>query len=584
MTKTLLSPAYIMIIGLLGAPIIIGLFGILFPAFGYFPALGAQNWTLHYWQQLFSAPGLLSSVLLSVFTGVMVTIMSVWLSISLVAITYQTQWYKRLQSLLSPILSVPHASIAIGLLFLLSPSGWLLRIISPELTGFLRPPNWITVQDPFGLTLTLALIIKETPYLLFVVAAAIYQLKPSQTLETCQSLGYSRLTTWRKILLPQLYPLIRLPILIVLSFSLTVVDMALIIGPNTPTTFAVLLLSWFNDSDLSYRYVASAGAIMLVLLIAGIIFVWELTRFLLQKMARRERINGKRSGIGDLLLLIGALGGAASFVISFLSLVILPIWAIAKRWRFPDALPSQVSFSNIAQAWPVLSSTTIQTLIIAITSTLIALVVSIFILELLRSNAKTFAANKRFFGNFYSQKPLLFLMYLPILLPQIGFLFGIQVLLISFDANGRYSSVIAMHLLYVLPYVYLTLSAPYQSYNQAYLLEANRLNHKPAINFITIKLAMLKASLCTAFAIGFSVSMAQYLPTLIAGEGRITTLTTEAVTLATSGDRKKVGVFALVQIIFPILVFFAAHTIPIHWTSWRLKLKSILRGQFANRT
>ncbi|WCN13193.1 ABC transporter permease [Marinomonas mediterranea] len=600
MRRALFSPIYLLIIGLLGTPIIIGIFGILLPAFGYFPALDSHDWTLDYWYQLFRSPSLSSSLFLSVFTGVTATIISLWLSISLISMSYHTSWYERLQRILSPILSVSHASIAIGLLFLLSPSGWLLRIVSPDVTGFVRPPNWITVQDPYGLSLILALVIKETPYLLFVIAAALHQLAPTQALATCQSLGYSKLTTWRKVLLPQLYPLIRLPIFIVLSFSLTVVDMALIVGPNTPSTFAVLLLNWFNDSDLSHRYVASAGAIMLVLLILAIIAVWELARTLVQKMVRYERINGKRSGFTDLFLTIGAFLGAWSFVISFLSLLVLPIWAVAKRWRFPDVFPSQFSLSNLERAWPVLSSTTSQTLIIAISSTLIALAISIFVLELIRATRQTQATkhvpakaqtkaeirnlNTRHTTEQDGQKPLLALMYLPILLPQIGFLFGIQVLLISFDLNGHYLSVIVMHLLYVLPYVYLTLSGPYQSFEHAYLLEANRLNKQPARNFFSIKLAMLKASLCTAFAIGFSVSMAQYLPTLIAGEGRITTLTTEAVALATSGDRKKVGVFALVQILFPIFAFAAAHIIPTYWTQWRLNTKNALRGSFVSRT
>jgi ABC-type uncharacterized transport system, permease component len=44
------------------------------------------------------------------------------------------------------------------------------------------------------------------------------------------------------VILPILYGQLRLPIYAVLAFSLSVVDMALILGPTTPPTLATLLL------------------------------------------------------------------------------------------------------------------------------------------------------------------------------------------------------------------------------------------------------------------------------------------------------------------------------------------------------
>ena len=64
------------------------------------------------------------------------------------------------------MLATPHAAFAIGLAFLLAPSGWLLRGLSPWLTGFDFPPPWPTTQDPWGLGLIAALVLKEIPFLL----------------------------------------------------------------------------------------------------------------------------------------------------------------------------------------------------------------------------------------------------------------------------------------------------------------------------------------------------------------------------------------------------------------------------------
>ena len=68
--------------------------------------------------------------------------------------------------------------------------------------------------------------------------------------------------------------------------------------------------------------------------------------------------------------------------------------------------------------------------------------------------------------------------------------------------------------------------------------------------------------LLIAIAIGFAVSIGLYLPTLFAGAGRFETLTTEAVTLASGGDRRVVSVFAFVQAMLPLAVYAAALATP----------------------
>ncbi|RNF51999.1 ABC transporter permease [Marinomonas hwangdonensis] len=559
---------------LLILPIAVGLIGTLLPAFQYFPPLGEHRMAFTPWQNLFAQGEFYASLKLTLITGIVAPVIALWLALSLLAWGYERAFFKKFEALLSPLLAIPHAAIAIGLLFLLSPSGWLVRLFSPWLTGFDRPPNWISVQDPYGLSLIFALVIKEMPYLLFVMLATMKSIQARESLQVCQSLGYSRYTAWRKVLIPQLYPLIRLPIFIVITFSLTVVDLALVIGPNTPSTLAVTLFRWFNDPDLSMRFMASAGAVFLMLSIALVLGGWEMAHYLLSKITRTERSNGKRHGLTDAVLAVGRILGLVTLLSGFVALLLLPVWSLAKRWRFPDALPSQWTFDNLERAAPLLITLTSNTLIIALSATLIACLVSLLMLETKRLIAK--GTNQR--NNTRAQHHAFdWLIYVPILLPQIGFLFGLHVLLIYLDLNGALSAIIALHLMYVLPYVYLTLKGPYLAYEEEYLRQANRLNHKPWRNYVLIKLAMLKPAIFTAFAIGFSVSIAQYLPTLIAGEGRYSTLTTEAVTQAASGDRKQVGSMALLQAAFPILVFWLALTLPPRWTKWRLAMKMTLK-------
>ena len=60
--------------------------------------------------------------------------------------------FSLLRRTLAALVAVPHSAIAIGLVFLLAPSGWLIRILSPGITGFptrLEPcsrPLWMGVN------------------------------------------------------------------------------------------------------------------------------------------------------------------------------------------------------------------------------------------------------------------------------------------------------------------------------------------------------------------------------------------------------------------------------------------------------
>ncbi len=73
---------------------------------------------------------------------------------------------------------------------------------------------------------------------------------------------------------------------------------------------------------------------------------------------------------------------------------------------------------------------------------------------------------------------------------------------------------------------------------------------------------MLLRPILTALALGFAISVAQYLPTLLIGAGRVPTITTEAVALASGGDRRLIGIYALVQTLLPAVGFALALSLP----------------------
>jgi putative thiamine transport system permease protein len=128
-------------------------------------------------------------------------------------------------------------------------------------------------------------------------------------------------------------------------------------------------------------------------------------------------------------------------------------------------------------------------------------------------------------------------------------------------------AVVWAHALFVFPYVMIALSDPWRRLDRRTLATAAALGAGPGARLFRVKLPMLLQPLLTAAAIGFAVSVAQYLPTLFVGAGRVATLTTEAVTLAAGADRRIAGLYALLQAALPWIVYTAAILVPL-WV-WR---------------
>ena len=113
---------------LLAGPIVAGLAGTILPAFGYLPALGGTALTLAPIAELFAQPGIRMSVALSLGVGLATTAVSLAIVMLFVAGWSGTKIFSRVQHLVSPLLSVPHAAAAFGLAFLIAPSGMIARI------------------------------------------------------------------------------------------------------------------------------------------------------------------------------------------------------------------------------------------------------------------------------------------------------------------------------------------------------------------------------------------------------------------------------------------------------------------------
>ncbi|MBU2647206.1 hypothetical protein KKI24_21025 [bacterium] len=534
--------------------IVSGLISTWVQSLGYLPSIGATRISWDPWIRLFSQPGFGSSLKTTLVSGIGAALLALASTFLLFAVSYHNRFWKMLNQALAPLLAIPHAAFAIGFLFLASPSGWFLRLLSPGLTGFDVPPDWSMVKDTAGLSLMLVLVLKEVPFLVLMSLSALSRIDVAGSLAVGRSLGYQAVQVWGRILLPQLYPKIRLAFFAVLAYSLSVVDIALIVGPTAPPTLATQVFRWFNDPDLEHRLLGSAGATLILLLVVGSIGLLVILEIGAARLMRGWLVNGQRRFPMFLPAVISNFFILVVVGFSLLALLVLVTWSFTWRWRFPDFLPETWSLRFWQKGLMQMADPIRNTISIGLTAAFLGVVLVVGCLEnevrMQKQGLSTGTAG------------MLWLIYLPLLVPQIAFLFGVQVILALFRLDGFWPSLVWSHLLFVLPYVFLSLGPIYRSYDQRFTDIGLTLCHSPWRVFLRVKLPILLRPLLFSFAIGFSVSVAQYLPTLFMGAGRFDTITTEAVNLASGSDRRIVAVYALSQLLTPLLVFLAALLIP----------------------
>lgn len=534
-------------LGLLALPVLAGLAGVIAPAFGYLPALGGTELSLDPWRGLLGWGGLGDAVRLSVTTGVLSTALSLAMTFLIVAAWQGTRSFAWVTRALAPMLALPHAAAAFGLAFLIAPSGWIARALSPWATGWDRPPDLLIVNDPLGLALVAGLVVKEVPFLLLMTLAALPQADSLRSQMIARGLGYGRVMGWMKVVAPRVYAQIRLPVYAVLAYSMSVVDVALILGPTRPPTLAVQILEWTNHPDLRLRFQAAAGACLQLLLVVGALALWRLAERLVARRGAGWAAGGARGvGADRVLRPVGAGVALAIGLAVGLGLAGLLVWSFAGLWRFPALWPDAWGLRNWAGQSDMLARRIWQSAAIALGASVIALTLSVAALQ------TQGARPARIMG----------LIYLPLIVPQIAFLPGLASFALILGLDGTLGTVMAVHLVFVLPYVYLVLADPWRAWDARAGLVAASLGARPLRVLWAVRLPMLLRALCVAFAVGFATSIAQYLPTLLIGAGRVGTVTTEAVALASSANRRLIGVWAVVQMALPMAVFATCLTLP----------------------
>lgn len=498
-------------------------------------------------QSVLAAPGVGLSIASSLWTGVWATLASIVLAHLAVALAVSGHWQRRLNHLALPLLAMPHLAVGIGLALVLAPSGVLMRLVSPWATGFEQPPDWLIVHDPAGLSLMLGLVIKETCFLIMALMAALAQVPAARLQQQSLTLGYGPLKAWLIVVAPLLQRQIRLPLAAVLVFAITNVELAIPLGPDLPPTFAVLLWRWFVDPEPAIHAQAWAGTLLLLAVTALAIVGAKLFGMAVRGILCRVATSGaRRTGEQSVRYLIRIVL-AVLWLLGMLAIAAIVLRSAAGAWRFPVLLPSAPGLSVWRDIVPIVRSVSGTTLLLATLTALLGLALVLPAAETCRRAGRT----RRLVG---------WWLFLPLLLPQMTFLFGVQMLLTRLHLDGTFGAVLWSHLVFALPYLWGVLAPARAAIDPRYQQVASTLGASPLRVWASVTGPLMARATLLAFALAFSVSVALYLPTLFAGAGRVTTAATAAAAAAGSGSMRLAAVYAILLAVAPLLAFAAAYS------------------------
>ncbi len=326
----------------------------------------------------------------------------------------------------------------------------------------------------------------------------------------------------------------------VIAFATSVVDVAAILGPTAPAPLAVRLTGWMQDPELSMRFFASAGAVLQLVVTAAALAVLDRPRAYRRGIAATTPappvgVSAATHGCARAALARDVL--AAAIVLA--GLATLCLWSFAGLWQFPDALPETLTAKTWMKSAPRLGAPLAVTFVVGALSTLLAVLLSAALPDPRERNRTG------------RQRGVLLFIYLPLIVPQVAFLFGLQLLFVLTGTVASLPALVLAHLVFVMPYVFLSLSDPWRAYDRRYEAIAAGLGKRRWTTLLRVRLPMLTRAMLTAAAVGFAVSVGQYLPTVLIGAGRLDTITTEAVALASGGNRRVIGVYAFLQMLLP---------------------------------
>lgn len=277
----LLAPAVMIIVSLFFGGFLLGLM----QSVGYMPLIGQEELSFQAYRDMFQDTKFLGSLALTLWLSISTTFLTIVFSIITALALRQTFAGKRIINFLYQFpITIPHLVIAVGIMLLLSQSGFFSRIFFH--LGLISEPSGfpILIYDNMGKGIMLVYLWKQIPFVGLIVLSVL-QSVGNDFEELARSLGANRWQSFRHVLLPLILPGILPASIICFAFVFGSFEVPYLLGKPYPAVLSVLAYRLYEDVDLNARPQAMAMAVFIAVMISVLVVFY---RKLMKRVSGRE--------------------------------------------------------------------------------------------------------------------------------------------------------------------------------------------------------------------------------------------------------------------------------------------------------
>ncbi len=243
-------------------------------SFGYVPFLGRTEFSWAAYQLLFSDPEFYLSLAYTLWLSLVSTLLATLLAIACALILQPVFRRQRLALFLFQLnLPIPHLVGALGLAFLIAPTGLLARWA--QAAGLIQSSADFPalVYDPFGWGIILEYVWKGVPFVGTIALAALQGVEADYG-PAARTLGAAYWQRLRHVTLPLIAPSVLGASVLIFAYTFGAFEVPFLLGQRYPSTLPVLAYRHYTDTNLTARPEAMAVSVILILISATLIGVY----------------------------------------------------------------------------------------------------------------------------------------------------------------------------------------------------------------------------------------------------------------------------------------------------------------------
>jgi putative spermidine/putrescine transport system permease protein len=278
----MVAPALVVVVVLFGGGLVLGLI----QSLGHLPAAGLKSLSFKHFINVLGDPDFSQSLILTLYVAATSTVIAAAISIVMAIFLLSFSEKSRMIHFIFQIpLTVPHLVIAVAMVFMLTPTGLLSRLVVKLGLIDSSAAFPLLVNDRWGIGIILTYVWKEIPFITLMILSVLRR-SGVELLEVGRTLKAGRWQRFRYITLPTISPSLGAACLIVFAFTFGAFEVPFLLGQTYPMMLPVWAYKNYSDVDL----LARPEGIATGLIIAGIIVVAIVFSQLLTQAARRRGV------------------------------------------------------------------------------------------------------------------------------------------------------------------------------------------------------------------------------------------------------------------------------------------------------